>query len=144
VAEIPTTPEVAEFVANLLRGTRAGAVEWRQDQDRQLVAGVGNEYRVLLQQIPDLDGNTNDPDHTITLVLKEQRLFTLNRLDLSAEELRRALGEPVEYSFQVFRELWDRAFLNATRMDGHLSNVNRTLGQQIKATTERRSSSPKE
>jgi hypothetical protein len=144
VAEIPTTPEVAEFVANLLMGTRAGAVEWKQGGDRQLVADIGNDYEVLVREIPDLDGQSGDPDHTITLTAKGSRLFTLNRQDLSAEELQRALGERVEFSFQVFREIWDRAFLNATRMDEHLSAVNRALGQQIKARTERRSSPPKQ
>jgi hypothetical protein len=140
VAEIPITPEVAEFVANLLTGTRAGAIEWKQGEHRQLFADINNGYRVLLQEIPDMDGQTDDPDHTITLVAKDSPLFTLNRLNLNAEELGSALHEHVEYSFRVFRELWDRAFLNATRMDEHLSAVNHALSQQIKAKADRRSS----
>jgi hypothetical protein len=144
VAEIPTTPEVAEFVANLLRGTRAGVIEWKKGKQREFVADIGNDYQVLLQEIPDVDGQTNDPDHAISLAVNDRRLFTLNRLDLSAEELHGALHEPVEYSYQVFRELWDRAFLNATRLDEHLSTVNRALGQQIKAKAERRSPPPEQ
>jgi hypothetical protein len=131
VAEIPATPEVAEFVANLLRGTRAGAIEWKQKAEGQLHADI-NDYQVLLQKVPDVDGQTNDPDHAITLFAKDTRLFTLNRLDLSADDLQRALDERVEFSYEVFQEIWDRAFLNATRMDEHLSAVNRALGQRIK------------
>jgi len=138
VAEIPTTPEVVEFVANLLKGTRAGAIDWKSGAENEIVADIGGDYRVILREIPDLDGQNESPDQLITLQTQESRLFTLSRLDLSAEELGNALDERVDFSYQVFSELWNRAFLNATKMDQHLSAVNRALGQQIRTKTERR------
>ena len=138
MAEIPTTPEVVEFVANLLKGTRAGAIDWKSGAENEIVADIGGDYRVILREIPDLDGQNESPDQLITLQTQESRLFTLSRLDLSAEELGNALDERVDFSYQVFSELWNRAFLNATKMDQHLSAVNRALGQQIRTKTERR------
>lgn len=138
MAEIPTTPEVTEFVANLLKGTRAGAIDWKSGAENEIVADISDDYRVILREIPDLDGQSESPDQLITLLTQGSRLFTLSRLDLSAQELGNALDERVDFSYQVFSELWNRAFLNATQMDQHLSAVNRALGQQIKTKTERR------
>jgi hypothetical protein len=137
VAEVPTTPEIAEFVANLVKGTRAGAIEWKP-LDRAMVADLANSYRVTLEEIPDLDGEyTTSPDHTITLSSGGVELFTLNRKTLDGEAVQDALGERVEHSYGLLLELWNRARMISSKLHEHLSAVNRALDQQIRAKNDR-------
>lgn len=132
MAEIPVTPEVADFIANTLKATRADGLEWEAAGQRRLVAKLNNGYSVELREVPDLDGQTDDPDHLLTLFWGDRKLFTVDRRDVSGEELHEALRETVEYSYSVFSELWRRAYIRAMGLGEHLTKVNTALQEKLK------------
>jgi hypothetical protein len=127
MAEVPVTPEIADFIANTLRATRAGTLKWESAGPKQLSANLDDNYRVEVREVPDLDGQTNDPDHVLTLFVGDRKLFTIDRRDVSGEELQAALGEAVEYSYPIFTELWRRAQIIALHLSDHLAKVNSVL-----------------
>jgi hypothetical protein len=89
------------------------------------------DYRVTLEKVDDFDGQTEDPDHILTLLQGEKIVFAVDRRYVSGDDFGSALDEPVEYSYRVFSELWRRALLRASHVEQHLNKVNRLLEGQL-------------
>jgi hypothetical protein len=132
MAEIPVTPEVADFIVNTLKATRTGALDWEAEGQKQLIAPLSEDYRLELREVADLDGVSDEPDHLLTLFFGDRRLFTVDRRDVSAADFHDALGETVEYSYTVFSELWRRAYIRALHLGEHLTRVNKALQERLK------------
>jgi hypothetical protein len=130
--EVPVTPEVAALLANILRGTRRSLIDWQVDISGHLSASLEADYAVTLQEVPDLEGQTPEPDHVLTLLVRGQPLFSLNRTLISAGELSKALGEKLEHSYEFFSELWRRAFLQANKISEHVDALNKALTEKIR------------
>ncbi|MGE0703600.1 MAG: hypothetical protein AB7N65_29020 [Vicinamibacterales bacterium] len=131
MSETPATPEVAEFVANLLRATRKGAVDWRLDEfgeERTLTAELGSSYTVCLRLVPDFERQSDEPDHVLTLSSNGNSLFDVDRRDVNPEDLSSRL-EDVRHPYAAFNELWKRALAKALQVSDHLDRVNRFLKQ---------------
>lgn len=129
--KIPVTAEVAAFVVNILKASRAGALNWESTSAKTFTATLDGNYRVQIQEVPDFEDERQEPDHAITLFAGVERLFTVDRRDVTAEELEASLGESVDYSYAIFSELWRRAQMKATGLGEHLALVNQILEKQI-------------
>ncbi len=125
--QLMSIPEIAEFVARLLKQTRKGAVAWKESGTDALEADLGSGYSVRLRLVADLDGETSGEDHLLLVQKGGADLFTVDRRYVSATDLSKALDEQVDYSFAVFDELWTRALLKGRKVSDHIAALNTLL-----------------
>lgn len=118
--------------ARILESTREGRIDWKQVSPRLLTAKLDG-YELKLEEVEDFDGAPDDEDHILSVSHKGQPLFSLDRRDVTADQLSSALGgQEVAYSYHVFRELWDLAYLRASNLSTHLRELDRLLKAQPK------------
>ncbi len=104
---------------------------WEQlESSKELGAQLDGDYTVIVREVADFDAQYGDPDHVLVLLTEGRELFAIDRRDVSAVDLGNSLGESVEYSYGVFAELWRRALMKATKLDEHLSKLNRLFKAQ--------------
>jgi hypothetical protein len=132
--QIQASPD-ATFLANLLKGSRQGIVDWQQVDDTTLRAPLEEGYSVKIEQVPDFEGgqyDDNTPDYVVTLLREDKPLFEVDRRVIESDDLSRALGESVEFTHKVFVEIWRNAHKKVTKVADHLNSVNRLLDRQIR------------
>jgi hypothetical protein len=124
-----SSPDVAAFIARLLKRTRKGRIDWKERSHNAVQADIGQGYEIVLTLVPDFDGSSPEPDHLITLSLHGEHVFDVDRRDLSTDELAASLGEELTHSYGVFDELWRRALSKSNKISGHLEKVNAILDE---------------
>lgn len=130
--EVPVTLEVTEFLANVLKATRRGALDWQHEESSGILrVTLEGDYLLTLQEVSDFDGQTNDPDHILTLFANGQKLFALDRRLITGEMISASLGEKVDHSYAVFIELWKEALLKALKLSEHIAVLNRALEKKL-------------
>jgi hypothetical protein len=124
--QAPSTPEIASFVARLLKRTRKNQIDWKE-RSHAVEAEIGNGYSVRLTEVSDFDGESDTPDHILILIKDGNELFSVDRRIVSGDDLSEHLGVRVPFSYTVFAELWNRALLKSRRITDHLTAVNSML-----------------
>jgi hypothetical protein len=138
MVNIPVVPEQAEFVKNLVHLTRRGDIAWETTADPDIMlAALGDEYSVRLQQVPDLEQSSQEPDHQISLFKGRRLLFSLDRTSFpSSEPFETLYPNTRAYVYTVFKEIWDRAYLKANKISDELAKVNRILSSKLEEDDE--------
>jgi hypothetical protein len=126
-----STPELAEFVARLLKRTRQGQINWQERAAERLEADIGQGYSVMLSLVPDFEGRSTEPDQELRLLKDGKELFSVDRRVLSADDLAEPLGHNVDHSFGVFDELWRRALMKGRKVSDHLDTINAILSDDV-------------
>lgn len=127
-------PEQIEFLRKVFHLTRKNEIDWDTTADlRTLVAPLAGEYSVRLQQIDDLEGQSEISDHQLTLMKKGRALFSLDRSDVSdLSTFEQYFAGQQLYSYTVFKELWDRAYLKANKISDEVEKVNKLLDSLLR------------
>jgi hypothetical protein len=130
--EIPVTSDILSLLAKILLATRESLLQW-QLEGGVLTASLESDYAVMLKQVRDFDGASTEPDHVLTILLKGQELFSVDRRDVSAKDLSDFLGDRLEHSYVFFSELWNRALLQAQKVSEHVDFLNSALRKKLES-----------
>lgn len=130
--DVPVSPDAAKFLANVLEATRRGTLPWETTADpATLVSQLEGDYSLKLELVPDLDGQqTPEPDHRLSLSKGRRTVLTIDRKDFTIVEIKRVLAG-FENVYQVFLDLWKRAFLKANKVSDEITEVNRILDKML-------------
>jgi hypothetical protein len=140
------TPEMVGLLKKVVRLTREGQLPWEATADpATLIAPLGGDYSVRVQLVPDFDydpdySEPDDepvPDQVVTIAKGRRELFSLDRRDFAdVAKFSGAFADVIDSdsntAFGLFRELWDRAYFKAAKIDEEVQAINRLLDAKIK------------
>jgi hypothetical protein len=122
--------DTTRFLAMIAKATEAGKIDWETTADSGLLSAVLDEsYTIQLRTVPDLEGNTAEPDRTLTLRKGREVIFTIDRRDIDGEILKQLMGVDTN-PFRVLETLWAKAKLTAVKITEHISAVERLLNRK--------------
>lgn len=136
------TPEMIDLLKKVVRLTRDGSLAWEVTADPDvLVAPLGGDYSVKIQRVPDFgdDEESSDiPDQVVTIAKGRRELFTLDRRDFNNLTTFRAafadtLVRPTDGPYPIFKELWDRAYFKAAKIEDEVSAINKLLDTKLRS-----------
>jgi hypothetical protein len=133
-----------DILKKVVRLTRNGSLAWEATADPDvLIAPLGGDYSVKLNLVPDFSydpeyGDPDDvpqPDHIVTVAKGRRELFSLDRRDFSdASAFSAAFGDlldPGGTPYTMFKEIWDRAYYKAAKIDEEVQTINRLLDAKM-------------
>ena len=126
------TKEVTEFFVRIYSATTKGLLDWELTANPDILsAPLCDDYIARLASVPDLDEAEQTPDQLLTLLKGQDPLMSVDRKNVSKEGLSNLMRQGLEYPFLLFSDLWMRARAKATRLDLHLSTVNKLLDKKL-------------
>ena len=126
--------EAAKFFEGVYLATRKGVLEWEQTASPSILAApLGDDYVVQLSAVADLEDRSETPDHVLTLYKGQQELLAIDRRDVSINELGDITEPGLESTYSFFKDLWYRSMAKATKLDQHLSVVNKLLDKKLQS-----------